>query len=352
MPNLLPARRVPVPSPAQGRGCSQDWGAFPGDTPGKLQPGKGRVTATEPGRLRLSPASSSSPARLHRHARQENKKKAFWRGGAVHPAGLKIFALCRARYPGSRIRPQPRSHAGVRPCPGAGGSRCPRGRAPAGPAPAHTPPVAPGAPRRAGPRAPAGCCRGTVRWSRCTHRAPGGTACTHRTAPCPARRTEQVCRHTCVHPRCVRAHLLARRPGVLTHTHTHTHRWNARCPHAHRTRIHTPASGLHAHPRAHSHTGAHTHTRTVRGHTQAYVAFTQKHSHTRCRVTHACPALHRHPPVCTHSHTTARTYRCVHTRPTPPPHSHPQVLHAHTLLCMHTGIPMHVYTHIHIQTHA
>lgn len=134
----------------------------------------------------------------------------------------------------------------------------------------------------------------------------------------------RTCTPTCTQTRC--AH---------THTHTHTHRWNARCPHAHRTRIHTPASGLHAHPRAHSHTGAHTHTRTVRGHTQAYVAFTQKHSHTRCRVTHACPALHRHPPVCTHSHTTARTYRCVHTRPTPPPPTriHRCCTHTHCCAC-------------------
>lgn len=353
MPNLLPARRVPVPSPAQGRGCSQDWGAFPGDTPGKLQPGKGRVTATEPGRLRLSPASSSSPARLHRHARQENKKKAFWRGGAVHPAGLKIFALCRARYPGSRIRPQPRSHAGVRPCPGAGGSRCPRGRAPAGPAPAHTPPVAPGAPRRAGPRAPAGCCRGTVRWSRCTHRAPGGTACTHRTAPCPARRTEQVCRHTCVHPRCVRAHLLARRPGVLTHTHTHT-----LTDGTHAARMHTAHASIRRRLVC-THTPVHTHTQ-ARTHIHAPSVGTPKcmwPSHKSIRTQGA--ELHMHVLLCTDTHQCAHTLIPLHARTGvcthglhPPPHSHPQVLHAHTLLCMHTGIPMHVYTHIHIQTHA
>lgn len=353
MPNLLLARRVPVPSPAQGRGCSQDWGAFPGDTPGKLQPGKGRVTATEPGRLRLSPASSSSPARLHRHARQENKKKAFWRGGAVHPAGLKIFALCRARYPGSRIRPQPRSHAGVRPCPGAGGSRCPRGRAPAGPAPAHTPPVAPGAPRRAGPRAPAGCCRGTVRWSRCTHRAPGGTACTHRTAPCPARSPSR-CVGTHAFIRVAYVHTYLHADPVCSHTHTHTHSQMERT---------LPACTPHTHPYAGvwfartppctlTHRRAHTYTHRPWAHPSVCGLHTKAFAHKVQSYT--CMSCFAQTPTSVHtlSYHCTHVQVCAHTAYTPPPHSHPQVLHAHTLLCMHTGIPMHVYTHIHIQTHA
>lgn len=334
MPNLLPARRVPVPSPAQGRGCSQDWGAFPGDTPGKLQPGKGRVTATEPGRLRLSPASSSSPARLHRHARQENKKKAFWRGGAVHPAGLKIFALCRARYPGSRIRPQPRSHAGVRPCPGAGGSRCPRGRAPAGPAPAHTPPVAPGAPRRAGPRAPAGCCRGTVRWSRCTHRAPGGTACTHRTAPCPARSPSR-CVGTHAFIRVAYVHTYLHADPVCSHTHTHT-----LTDGTHAARMHTAHASIRRRLVC-THTPVHTHTQ-ARTHIHAPSVGTPKRmwpSHKSIRTQGA--ELHMHVLLCTDTHQCAhtliplhaRTGVCTHGLHPPPTRIHRCCTHTHCCAC-------------------
>lgn len=154
-------------------------------------------------------------------------------------------------------------------------------------------------------------------------------------SPLPRTVTEQVCRHTCVHPRCVRAHLLARRPGVLTHTHTHT-----LTDGTHAARMHTAHASIRRRLVC-THTPVHTHTQ-ARTHIHAPSVGTPKRmwpSHKSIRTQGA--ELHMHVLLCTDTHQCAhtliplhaRTGVCTHGLHPPPTRIHRCCTHTHCCAC-------------------
>lgn len=253
---------------------------------------------------------------------QDPAPAALPRRGAALPRRRRVALPPRPRTGGSGSRthppPSPRAHPAG---PGRGlpraaaEERCDGAAAPTGlpvvpPAPTAQPPAPHGAPSR---------CVGTHAFIR--------VAYVHTYL-----HADPVCSHTHTHTHSQMERTL---PACTPHTHPYAGVWFAR----------TPPCTL-THRRAHTYTHRPWAHPSVCGlHTKAFAHKVQSYTCMSC-FAQTPTSVHTLSYHCTHVQV------CAHTAYTPPPHSHPQVLHAHTLLCMHTGIPMHVYTHIHIQTHA